>query len=71
MKHARWAPFLAVSTVRLFYFQKPDTLRQQKVEDYGKLSAATGAFTAGVISLHTAIKSHLHELEEHGKKERD
>lgn len=43
----------------------------QKVEDYGKLSAATGAFTAGAISLHTAIRAHLHELEEHATKKED
>ena len=36
----------------------------QKVEDYGKVSAAVGAFTAGALSLVTTVKMHNHDTKE-------
>lgn len=39
-----------------------------RVEDYGKVSAATGAFTAAGIALHTTVLQHNHDAEK-AKKE--
>jgi len=43
-----------------------------RVEDYGKVSAAVGAFTAGSLALHTTIQQHIHDAKkakEEGKEE--
>ena len=42
-----------------------------RIEDYGKLSAGIGAFTAGAISLSTAVKQHDYDAKKFEKQKKE